>query len=467
MRDKGGSTVLSTENNEILTRVGPGTPMGELLRRYWMPALLVEELPSPGGDPVRVRLLSEDLVAFRDLNGRVGLIQENCPHRGASLYFGRNEGNTAAPLVAGDGVCGLRCPYHGWQFDVDGNCVDMPSEPPTSTFKQRVKARSYPVHESGGVVWAYLGPRESMTPFRDFGTDSLAPEHVSAGKTFSPCNWVQAMEGNLDTSHISWLHSYNALGDLPDDGTDKPGYLSVDMSWKIWWYDRAPRLEVHDTWYGYRYAGIRTTPNGHTHVRITGFCAPNVTTVAAIPYRGRLSMFVPIDDENCMRYNLVAQKIGDIHGYGSDNLLSVSNYPYVQRSRGGIRGRQWTAENDYQIDREVQRTQTFSGIPDFNSQDLMATESMGPIYDRTQEHLGTTDRAVIRMRRILIDAAKALATDGTPPPALAGAGHDFTTFRSAEKILEPGEDWRILGTDDDPLVQEEKLALRATATGPA
>jgi phthalate 4,5-dioxygenase len=439
-----------------------------------MPALLVEELPSPGGDPVRVRLLGEDLVAFRDLTGRVGLIQEACPHRGASLYFGRNEGPVPAPTNgsgptngsaptngSGPGACGLRCPYHGWQFDVDGNCIDMPSEPPTSTFKERVKARAYPVHESGGLVWTYMGPPDTLTPFRDFGTDSLAPEKVAAAKTHSTCNWVQSMEGNLDTSHISWLHAFNGIEDIPDDGSDKPGYLTLDMSWKIWLHDRAPRLEVHDTWYGYRYAGVRTTPNGHTHVRITGFCLPNLTTVAAIPFRGRISMFVPIDDENCWRYNLVAQDIGNLRGYGNANLLGVSNWPYAPTTRQGVREREWTAENDYQIDRDVQRTSTFSGIPDFVSQDLMATETMGPIYDRTQEHLGTTDKAVIRMRRQLIAAAKALAADGTPPPAVAAEdGHAFTEFRSAEKILEPGEDWRVLGTDDDPLVQEEALVQR-------
>jgi hypothetical protein len=268
------------------------------------------------------------------------------------------------------------------------------------------------------------------------------------------------MEGNLDSAHISWLHQFNAIDDIPDDGSDKPGYLSVDMSWKIWRYDRAPRLEVHDTWYGYRYAGIRTTPNGHTHVRITGFCVPYLTAVASIPFRSRLSMFVPIDDENCWRINAVAQPPRNPNGYGGGHeLFDVTNYPFEKRRFNGIRGRRWTAENEYEIDRDVQRNATFSGIPDFNSQDLMATESMGPIYDRSQEHLGTTDRAVIRMRRILLDAAKKLAADGVTPPALAGVdGHDFTTFRSAEKILEPGEDWRILGTDDDPTVKEAMLA---------
>ena len=191
--------MLSKEDNERVTWVGPGTEMGTLMRRYWTPALLSEELPSAGGDPVRVRLLGEDLVAFRDLNGRIGLIQENCPHRGASLWFGRNEGSSAAPTTAAEGVCGLRCPYHGWQFDGDGRCIDMPSEPASSSFKERVQAKAYPVHESGGIIWAYLGPRESLTPFRDFGTDSLATEHVMAGKTFSPlaASAALSMTGSL------------------------------------------------------------------------------------------------------------------------------------------------------------------------------------------------------------------------------------------------------------------------------
>jgi phthalate 4,5-dioxygenase oxygenase subunit len=204
--------MLSTQDNELLTRVGPGTPMGELLRRYWTPALLVSEVPAPDCDPVRVRLFGEDLVAFRDTTGRVGLIQENCPHRGASLYFGRTE----------DG--GLRCPYHGWQFNVHGGCIDMPSEPPSSTFKERVRARAYPVHESGGIVWTYMGPPDQRPPFRDFGTESLPPERVAATKLHTTCNWVQAMEGNLDTSHISWLHQWEGVEQIPDDGSDKPGY---------------------------------------------------------------------------------------------------------------------------------------------------------------------------------------------------------------------------------------------------
>ncbi|HEX3592606.1 MAG TPA: Rieske 2Fe-2S domain-containing protein [Pseudonocardiaceae bacterium] len=434
--------MLSPQDNEMLTRVGRGTPMGDLLRRYWTPALLSVELQGPDCVPVRVRLLGENLVAFRDTDGKVGLVAENCPHRGASMFFGRNE------------ECGLRCPYHGWKFDTEGTCVDMPSEPPTSTFKNRVRIAAYPVHESGGIVWTYLGPADTMTPFRDFGTETLPEPYVYARKLHTTCNWVQAMEGNLDSAHISWLHQFNGIDDIPDDGSDKPGYPSNAMSWKFWRFDRAPRLELQDTWYGYRYAGIRNTPNGNTHVRVTDYCVPYTTVVASNPFTTRQGMFVPIDDENCWRYSFTTQIDGNPNGYGGENLFAVAPFstPFTNRSNG-ITPRIYTAENDYLIDRDVQRTSTFSGVNDFVSQDLMVTESMGGIYDRSQEHLGTTDRAVIRMRQILLKAAKGLA-DGKEPPALAGPEHDFRTIRSAEKILEAGEDWRFLGTDDDPVVQE-------------
>src|SRR5580698_8796292 len=262
--------------------------MGELLRRYWTPACLTAEIPEPGSPPARVRLLGESLVAFRDTRGRVGLVQENCPHRGASLYFGRNERAM------------LRC-----AFDVDGTCVDMPSEP--APFCEKVRMKSYPTRESGGIVWTYMGPRETMTPFRDFGTEGLPPQKWSATTTITTCNWVQAMEGNIDTSHISHLHQWDGIDDLPDDGSDKPGYPSNAMSWKFWRHDRAPRLEVDDTWFGYRYAGIRTTPNGNTHVRITAYVVPYTTMVASVPWSRRQGLFVPMDDERTARYSFAVE----------------------------------------------------------------------------------------------------------------------------------------------------------------
>ena len=268
------------------------------------------------------------------------------------------------------------------------------------------------------------------------------------------------MEGNIDTAHISHLHQWDGIDDIPDDGSDKPGYPSNAMSWKFWRHDRAPRLEVDDTWYGYRYAGIRTTPNGNTHVRITAYVVPYTTMVASIPWNQRQGLFIPMDDERTARYSFATKVPENVHGYGGANLFAVAPFstPISRGRRAGVIEREYTAGNDYQIDREVQRTATFSGVADFVSQDFMVTESMGPIYDRTQEQLGSTDKAITRMRHLLISAAKGLA-EGKEPPAV-GAGLDFRSIFGAEKILEPGEDWRVLATLEDPTFAEAFDASR-------
>ncbi len=435
--------MLTAEENEILTRVGPGTPMGELLRRYWTPACLSAEIPAPDDPPLRVRLLGEDLVAFRDSEGSVGLVGEHCPHRGASLYYGRNEQG------------GLRCVYHGWKFDVSGHCVDMPNE--RRSFQDQIAVLNYPTHESGGIVWTYMGPVETITPFRDFGTDSLAPGEHAAAKLRTDCNWIQAMEGNIDTAHISFLHQFEGIDDIPDDGSDRPGYPSNAMSWKFWRHDRMPRLEIDDDWYGFRYAALRETPNHHTHVRMTAYVAPYSTLVASIPFTTRQGMFVPSDDEHTWRYSFATQSQSNPRNLGGANLFAVAPYTTPFNAAGlrqGITPRPYTADNEYEIDRAVQRDLTYSGVADFVSQDLMVTESMKPIYDHTREHLGTTDLAIIRMRAILIDAARGLAAGETPPGIAGAPEHDFRKIRAAEKILDAGEDWRLLGTDEDPVVRE-------------
>jgi len=441
--------VLSKEDNEILTLVGPGTPMGDLLRRYWIPACLTSEIDEPDGPPVRVRLLGEDLVAFRDTNGDVGLIEEQCPHRGASLFFGRNE------------ECGLRCTYHGWKFDVTGQCTDQRSE--LHPFAQKIKITSYPVHESGGIVWTYMGPAETMTPFRDFGTDSLPAGQVAAVKELVRCNWVQSMDGDLDTAHISNLHQFDAIDDVPDDGTDRPGYPSNYMSMKFWRHDPRSLIEVQDEWHGFRYAGIRTTPNGHRHVRVTAWIFPFGDIIAAIPFNTRHIMVVPADDYNCHRYNFVTTTPANPRGLGGPPFYTYEKYPFEMLPPNGVVDRKYTPENDYQIDRVAQKGESYSGIRDFRSQDMMATESAGPIYDRTREHLGSTDVAVIRMHRMLLRAAKALA-NGELPPALGGSG-DFRSIRGAEKVLADGEDWRMLGTNEDPIVQEALFSLGGSVAG--
>jgi phenylpropionate dioxygenase-like ring-hydroxylating dioxygenase large terminal subunit len=435
--------VLSAEDNEILTRVGPGTLMGNMLRRYWIPACLTSEVAEPDGLPTRVRLLGEDLVAFRDTDGHVGLLEERCPHRGASLFYGRNEHS------------GLRCVYHGWKFDTTGQCVDQRSE--IRPFCDRVKATAYPVHESGGIAWAYLGPADAMPPFRDFGTESLPRDLAMANKEVIYCNWVQSMDGDLDTAHISNLHQFDAIGDIPDDGTDKPGYPSGYQSMRFWRHDPRSLIEVDDTWHGFRYAGIRVTPNGHQHARITAYIFPSSTIIAQIPFSTRQIFVVPADDVTTYRYNFTTQPPQNPHGYGGPLFFTYPAYPFEMMPPSGVVPRRYTRDNDYLIDRCVQKGTSYSGIRDFRSQDAMATETAGPIYDRTREHLGSTDVAVIRMHRQLLRAAKALAADpGTPLPALAG---DFRSIRGAEKILEDDEDWRVLGTNDDPVVQEALKAL--------
>jgi phthalate 4,5-dioxygenase len=432
--------VLSAEDNDILTRVGLGTPMGNLLRRYWIPACLSSEIGQPDGPPARVRLLGEDLVAFRDSSGAVGLLEERCPHRGASLFYGRNE------------ECGLRCTYHGWKFDVSGQCTDQRSE--IRSFADRIKTKSYPVRESGGIVWAYLGPESSITPFRDFGTDALSPSLVAVNKESIYCNWVQSMDGDLDTAHISNLHQFDAIDDIPDDGTDKPGYPSGYLSMKLWRHDPQALIEVDETWHGFRYAGLRVTPNGYRHARISAYIFPASTIIAQIPFSTRQIFVVPSDDYTTYRYNFTTQPPANPRGLGGPVFFSYEKYPFEMRPPNGVVPRTYTRENDYRIDRFAQKGLSYSGIADFRSQDAMATETAGPIFDRTREHLGSTDVALIRMHRQLLRAAKALADDAAAElPALAGAG-DFRAIRGAEKVLGDGEDWRVLGADADPIVQE-------------
>src|SRR5213594_2366825 len=222
---------MQREENEFLTRTGPGTPMGELFRRYWIPAMSADDLPGRDGAPVRVRLLGEDLVAFRDTSGKIAFIGEHCPHRGASLFLGRNE------------EYGLRCVYHGWKFDVTGTCLDMPSEPPESNFKEKIRARAYPCQERGGVVWAYLGPRESPPPLPDLEANQLPEDNRQVTAIQRACSWLQGMEGDIDTAHIGFLHFGS------DDAEDAPPGTYRYYALK----DRAPRYAVLDTEYGSMY----------------------------------------------------------------------------------------------------------------------------------------------------------------------------------------------------------------------
>jgi phenylpropionate dioxygenase-like ring-hydroxylating dioxygenase large terminal subunit len=409
--------MLSKEENELLTRVGPGTAMGTLLRHYWIPALLSEELSGPDCTPVRVRLLGEDLVAFRDTNGTVGLIAANCPHRGASLFFGRNE------------ECGIRCVYHGWKFDVTGQCVDMPSEPAESNFKSKIKASAYPCREAGGIVWTYMGtlaqPPElselSELPELEF---TLLPEaQVMVQNRLQYCNWVQALEGDIDQSHVGFLHSrvssHEAL--TPEEAAS---YGSLEQYYKR--VDRSPRYSLVDTDYGVMGCATRGVGGDAAYYRVSHFLMPFWTITPpgdeSDPARS-IRGWVPMDDETVMVFGISYHptrpfeprayerlKTGSgANWVGTDHLLPASSAP------GGRWRPQASRANDYFLDRELQRQGPYSGIQEFWAQDAAMQESMGAIYDRSREHLGTSDAFVIRMRDRLLRAAQSLQDQGIIP----------------------------------------------------
>ena len=416
--------MLSKEENELVTRVGPGTPMGEVLRRYWMPLLLEEELPEPDCAPVRVRLLGEDLVAFRDTDGRVGLLDEYCPHRLASLFLGRNEER------------GLRCVYHGWKFDVEGRCVDMPNEPAETNFKDKVRALSYATAELGGVVWAYLGPPELKPELPAMEWLRAPATHRYVSKTVEYANFVQAIEGGIDTSHSSFLHN-NRLGDRSSLGQ----------------IDTAPRLEVERTPYGFRYAGIRDAQELGNYVRIYQFVMPFHQFRSGQIDKGRKArpdvplikghMWVPVDDDNTCVFNWM-------HAVHPDAPLTPEFILESETSAGrGPEGetlmRSRTRENNWLIDREAQRTRTFTGIKGLNTQDLAVQESMGRIVNRSREHLGSSDRAIIAMRQILLGAVRELREGGDPPGVDPGS---YANVRAADVLLPKDARWQDVASRD-------------------
>jgi phenylpropionate dioxygenase-like ring-hydroxylating dioxygenase large terminal subunit len=401
--------MLTREQNETLTRTGPGTPMGALFRRFWIPALLAREVAERDGPPVRVKLLGEDLIAFRDSEGRVGLTEARCPHRGANLFFGRNE------------ECGIRCAYHGWKFDVNGNCLDIPTMTrDAGTYEHlraRVKIVAYPTREWGDYIWSYLGPPDAMPELPQMEFAMVAPAHRFVSKKLQECNWAQAAEGGIDTAHFSFLHA--PVGRDEDSiGTMTRGYSPRTMGQdQIRWMvnDGTPRytVEKHDA--GLVLAGARHADGDDLYWRIAQYLMPCHSfapgTAKGEAYHGQT--WVPIDDESCWIYTytwnperpLSDQERAAYAGGASIHAEVDEHYIPVRRR-----------SNDYLIDLDMQRRVNYSGIKGISEQDQAIQDSQGRTHDRTREYLGPTDLGVVQFRILMLEAARDLAA-GHPPAA--------------------------------------------------
>jgi phenylpropionate dioxygenase-like ring-hydroxylating dioxygenase large terminal subunit len=420
---RGDRTVLKKEQNDYLTQVGPGTPMGRMFRSYWIPALLAEELPENDCPPVRVKLLHERMVAVRDSSGRYGLIDEFCAHRGVSLWFARNaEG-------------GIRCPYHGWKYDVTGQCVEVPSEPSENGFCGKIKLRSYPLIKRGDILWTYMGPPESTPPLPEWEF-ALVPAHQTfTSKRLQESNWLQALEGGIDSSHVSWLHHGGLNNDPLFQGARGNQY---NLS------DNRPVFEVLNSEGGLFIGVRRNAENGNYYWRITPWVMPCFTM---IPPRGDHPVhghfWIPVDDENCWAWSYDYHPTRPLTAAERDAMkagkgIHVACIPGTFRPRAN-------RDNDYLIDRAAQRAGTnLSGVEGIGMQDAALQESMGPCVDRTRENLVSTDNGIIMARQRLLRAARALVEKGITPPGVDPAQH---RVRSAALILRADESFSEAARD--------------------
>jgi phthalate 4,5-dioxygenase oxygenase subunit len=415
--------MLKKEQNDLLTQTGPGTPMGDLFRRYWLPALLSEELPEPDCPPVRLKLLSEKLIAFRDSSGRLGVIDEFCAHRGVSLWFARNEEG------------GLRCPYHGWKYDVNGRCLDVPSELDESGFKERIKLKSYTLFERGGVIWIYMGPPELQPPHPEWEFATVPARQSFTSKRLQECNWLQALEGGIDSSHVSFLHSGALNSDPLFKGAKGNQYNLKDFK---------PVFEVVDADGGLYIGARRNAEAGHYYWRITPWIMPCFTMV---PPRGDHPMhghfWVPIDDENNWAWSF---------DYHPTRALTESEVAAMKDGHGihvryvpGTYRPLQNKDNDYLMDRAAQKAKIhYSGVEGIAMQDASLQESMGPVQDRTRENLTSTDNGIIMARQRLMRAARALAEKGTPPP---GTDPSTQRIRSVAMVLPADQPFKDAAAD--------------------
>jgi len=422
--------MLSKEDNELLTRIGPGTAMGNLLRQYWIPALTSSELVERDGAPLRVRLLGEDLIAFRATSGKVGLVAESCPHRTASLFFGRNEEE------------GIRCAYHGWKFDVNGRCVDMPNEAPQCRFADKVRLRAYPCQERNGVIWTYMGPASTLPPLPGFEWN-LAPDNIPfLWRNYRACNWVQALEGDIDSSHINYLHKTLEGDDHSTvPGRELPGYTKKQLP--MVHGDGSPELEVRDTEFGVIYGAKRALADGSAYWRVHPFLFPFHTMVGGGVHEDEVSFngkaWVPMDDHQTLVLEWQFRPGKPWTEEEREQLMKVRNpwgfQPASSEAAGAWKPKA-NASNDYFMDRS---SKLFCGILSNPLQDAAIQESMGAICDRTHEHLGPADAMIIRVRRRLMHAALKLQDHHQVPP---GVGQpELFRLRPVGAILPEGADW--------------------------
>jgi len=428
--------MLTAQENDLLCRVEDEAPMGQMMRRHWLPVCLAEEVAEPDGTPVKARLLGEDLVVFRDTKGRIGVLDEHCAHRKASLIFGRNE------------ECGLRCLYHGWKFDVDGNVLDMASEPEGSRMRERIKQKAYPAREGGGFIWIYMGPAAAMPEFEPPAWAPTPETRISIVKMHAACNWAQVLEGSIDSAHSSSLHST----DMPTMAVD--GAKATEENWPRPSTDKAPRLQVQPTGFGFRYAAIRTpivNPATHDYVRITLFVAPFTVLIPPNDRYKLAQMLVPVDDENTMFYWIAWHETKGIDQeawrkfcHAQIGLDLDADYRKV-RNRG----------NQYQQNRAAMKAGDFTGIKGIPAQDMAMWESMGPITDRTDEKLGGSDLAIVQFRRQMLAAVKRFqeggAVLGATAPRLA-----HVHLASYEGIVPKSTDWRTLGVSDEERMMKRR-----------
>ncbi len=419
--------MISAEQNELMTRVGPDTPGGRLLRNYWQPVALADELQ--GKRPVRpVRLLGQDFVLFRDETGRYGLLDRDCPHRGADLAYGRVE----------DG--GLRCAFHGWLFDVAGQCLQTPAEPEGSKLAGRIRQKSYPVVEKSGMLFAYLGETSGGTAppaFPAFDCFVAPQTHTFAFKGHLECNWLQALEVGIDPAHASYLHRFFEDEDTSASYGKQFRGASADSSMPITKvlreFDR-PEISVDKTAYGLRLIALRKLSDADTHVRVTNLMFPQAFVIPMSAEMTISQWHVPVDDHHCYWYAIFTSFTGPVDKQAMRDqrlqLYTLPDYkPRINKS------------NHYGFNPDEQRASTYTGMGnDINVHDQWAVESPGPIQDRTREHLGTTDKGIIAYRKLLVDAIEKNAAGAKPlmvldeaaagaltgPPSIDGIGPTST-----------------------------------------